>query len=72
MSRPSQESSAGTRRRYVKVDMGVPILDPVRIPVNLAGEGPSLTIRLKPVADIQSHIRLSMGNPHAVIFLMRM
>lgn len=53
----------------VKVDMGVPILDPVRIPVNLAGEGPVIDHPVEAGGRTFKATFVSMGNPHAVIFL---
>ena len=51
----------------VRVDMGAPILDPLRIPVSLGGDrivGMSI-----PLADkVLSATCVSMGNPHAVFF----
>lgn len=51
----------------VRVDMGVPILDPQRIPVALGGErvvGMSVAV----CGRVLSATCVSMGNPHAVFF----
>lgn len=53
----------------VKVDMGVPILDPVRIPVNLAGAGPVIDHPVEAGGRTFKATFVSMGNPHAVIFV---
>jgi diaminopimelate epimerase len=61
------ELEGGVVRR-VRVDMGEPILDPVRIPTTLPGP---------PVADVELVVAghqlqvtsVSMGNPHCVIFV---
>ena len=52
----------------VKVDMGEPILTPADIPVNLSGD----TIINEPVeveGSIWNITCISMGNPHAVVFV---
>ena len=52
----------------VTVDMGLPILDPARIPVNL----PSERVVDHPITVGNSSYRMtcvSMGNPHAVVFV---
>ena len=52
----------------VKVDMGEPILTPAEIPVNISGD----TVIDKPVDAeglIWSMTCISMGNPHAVVFV---
>lgn len=54
--------------RTVRVDMGEPILDPKRIPVALGGE--RVISQLLPLREaILGMTCVSMGNPHAVIFV---
>lgn len=52
----------------VRVDMGAPILKPSEIPVAVSGER---CIRAElPVGDVLHHMTcVSMGNPHAVVFM---
>lgn len=53
----------------IKVDMGQPIFDPRRIPVNIDRQPPIIDYPLK-VGGAEFKITcLSMGNPHAVIFV---
>lgn len=53
----------------VKVDMGEPILDPQDVPADLHNAPPIVDHPLE-VEGRQFHLtRVSMGNPHAVIFL---
>ena len=53
----------------VKVDMGEPILEPARIPVNLEGAGPVVDHPVEADGRMFGATFVSMGNPHAVIFL---
>jgi diaminopimelate epimerase len=53
----------------VKVDMGEPILEPARIPVNLGGAGPVVDHPVEADGRMFNATFVSMGNPHAVIFL---
>lgn len=53
----------------VKVDMGKPILEPVRIPVSLQCSGPVIDYPVEAIGRIFNATFVSMGNPHAVIFL---
>ena len=58
-----------TPAQSVIVDMGIPELDPAKIPVDLGGNGPCLNLPIE-VAGIQYNFTaVSMGNPHAVVFL---
>ncbi len=53
----------------VRVDMGEPILDPQKIPVNIQSEAKAVDYPLS-IDDREFNITfVSMGNPHAVIFL---
>lgn len=53
----------------VKVDMGEPVLDPVRIPVRVDAAPPVIDFPLQ-VKDREFRLTfVSMGNPHAVAFL---
>lgn len=53
----------------VKVDMGEPVFEPGKIPVNIESKPPVIDHCLK-IKDTEFRITcLSMGNPHAVIFL---
>ncbi len=51
----------------VRVDMGVPILDPVRIP--LLADAPALTYDLAVNGETIAIGAVSMGNPHAVLLV---
>jgi diaminopimelate epimerase len=54
----------------VAVDMGRPVLAPAKIPTTLAaGDGPVLDVRLELAAETLQVSCVSMGNPHAVIFV---
>jgi diaminopimelate epimerase len=53
----------------VKVDMGLPIFQPERIPVNLTGTGPIVDHPLVAGDRTFRATFVSMGNPHAVLFL---
>ncbi|MEJ2087648.1 MAG: diaminopimelate epimerase [Gammaproteobacteria bacterium] len=61
---------------HVEVDMGVPVLDPVRIPCDVSHAesscpvGSTIRYRLRDEAgDVHELITLSMGNPHGVLFV---
>lgn len=55
--------------KQVKVDMGEPVFEPDRIPVNINQSPPIIDYPLK-IKDREFKITcVSMGNPHAVIFL---
>lgn len=74
----SVETAAGIIRperagQMVKVDMGEPVFEPEKIPVNLPlakeGQGEAIDFPLK-IQDKEFKITcVSMGNPHAVIFV---
>jgi diaminopimelate epimerase len=54
----------------VTVDMGLPVLAPAKIPTTLgAGEGPVLDAPLEVAGETLLVSSVSMGNPHAVIFV---
>lgn len=53
----------------VRVDMGEPILDPGKVPVTVPGDLPLLDYPLNILGRDFSITCVSMGNPHAVIFL---
>jgi diaminopimelate epimerase len=54
----------------VRVDMGRPVLEPAKIPTRLgAGEGPVLDVPLELPGVTLSVSSVSMGNPHAVVFV---
>ena len=58
--------SAGPGR--VRVDMGLPVLAPAKIPTTLgAGEGPVLDVPLEVDGETLTVSSASMGNPHCVI-----
>lgn len=58
-----------TPSQAVVVDMGIPELVPERIPVNVGGQDPCLRLPIE-VAGVQYNFTaVSMGNPHAVVFL---
>jgi diaminopimelate epimerase len=54
----------------VRVDMGAPILERARIPV--AGEGDPLHVVVEAEGDRFEAACVSMGNPHAVVFVDRL
>lgn len=54
--------------RNVMVDMGEPILNPVLIPVDVQGE-PVLNYPLNIDGEVWGVSCVSMGNPHAVVFM---
>jgi diaminopimelate epimerase len=54
---------------YVTVDMGEPILEPSKVPVNLSGKNPIISKLIKIDGYDLSFTAVSMGNPHAVIFV---
>ena len=57
-------------RDRVKVDMGPPVLAPAKIPTTLgSGDGPVLDVLLDVGGDALAVSAVSMGNPHAVIFV---
>jgi diaminopimelate epimerase len=59
---------AGENR--VSVDMGPPILEPSKIPTSLgAGDGPILEVPLEVDGEKLRLSSVSMGNPHAVLFV---
>jgi diaminopimelate epimerase len=61
-------SWAGTDR--VRVDMGQPVLAPAKIPTTLgSGDGPVLDAPLEVDGESLRVSSVSMGNPHAVVFV---
>ena len=54
--------------KKAEVDMGEPILDPSQIPV-LAEENPPVNIPIEVEGTVYHMTCVSMGNPHAVVFL---
>jgi diaminopimelate epimerase len=59
---------AGPNR--VRVDMGQPVLAPAKIPTTLGtGDGPVLDVPLEVEGETLRVSSVSMGNPHAVIFV---
>ncbi len=61
------EMADGAVRR-VRVDMGTPILDPERIPTRLEGR-PPVDVPLRVDGRDLAVTAVSMGNPHAVIYV---
>jgi len=54
----------------VRVEMGAPVLAPAKIPTTLAtGDGPVLDVPLEIDGETLRVSSVSMGNPHAVIFV---
>jgi diaminopimelate epimerase len=54
----------------VRVDMGQPVLAPAKIPTTLgSGDGPVLDVPLEVGGESLRVSSVSMGNPHAVIFV---
>ncbi len=52
----------------IRVDMGLPVLEPAKIPTALgAGEGPVLDVELDLAGERVILSSASMGNPHAVV-----
>jgi diaminopimelate epimerase len=68
------ETGAGTRTvtvqadGRVRVDMGAPIFDPERVPFDGGGNDP-LHSKIEVDGDVHEVAVLSMGNPHAVLFV---
>lgn len=52
----------------VKVDMGEPILEPIRIPVDVEGDR-AIAVPIEVDGATYEMTCVSMGNPHAVVFL---
>ena len=59
---------AGDEVHRVRVDMGAPILDPAEIPTRLAGR-PPVDAPLRVDGRVFAVTAVSMGNPHAVIYV---
>lgn len=55
----------------VRVDMGEPVLEPIRIPVALSG-GRAVAVPLELPGAAFTMTCVSMGNPHAVVFVPRL
>ena len=54
----------------VRVEMGQPVLAPAKIPTTLGtGDGPVLDVPLEVDGEMLRVSSVSMGNPHAVIFV---
>ncbi len=54
----------------VRVDMGQPVLAPAKIPTTLkTGDGPVLDVPLEIDGEMLRVSSVSMGNPHAVVFV---
>jgi diaminopimelate epimerase len=53
----------------VRVAMGRPVLEPAKIPTTLRGEAPLLDVALEVDAEAVRVSCVSMGNPHAVVFV---
>ena len=54
----------------VRVDMGRPVLEPAKIPTHLVGgDGPVLDVPVEVAGERVLVSSVSMGNPHAVIFV---
>jgi len=58
----------GGKVKTVRVDMGEPVLEPEKIPVRLVGKT-AINIPVEVEGEIFNATCVSMGNPHAVIFL---
>jgi diaminopimelate epimerase len=57
-------------RDRVTVDMGLPVLEPAKIPTTLGdGDGPVLDAPLEIDGETWRVSSVSMGNPHAVLFV---
>mgnify|MGYP001026141882 FL=1 len=62
-------SPDGCRALTLAVDMGLPVLDPSRVPVRSVGDGSApFTVSLDSGAGVEL-MALSMGNPHGVLFV---
>lgn len=59
---------AGDKVQAVTVDMGNPILDPVRIPIRTARH-PAVLVPVPGQEEVYRVTAVSMGNPHAVVFV---
>jgi len=53
----------------VQVELGRPVLEPAKIPTTLPGEGPLLEVPLDVGGEVVRVSCVSMGNPHAVLFV---
>ena len=53
----------------VRVELGRPVLEPAKIPTTLPGEGPLLEVPLDVDGEVVRVSCVSMGNPHAVLFV---
>ena len=53
----------------VRVEMGRPVLEPAKIPTTLGGEAPLLEAPLDVDGEVVRVSCVSMGNPHAVLFV---
>jgi diaminopimelate epimerase len=53
----------------VRVELGRPVLEPAKIPTTLPGEGPLLEVPLDVDGEVVHVSCVSMGNPHAVLFV---
>jgi diaminopimelate epimerase len=53
----------------VTVEMGRPVLEPAKIPTTLPGDGPLLDVPLDVDGESVRVSCVSMGNPHAVVFV---
>jgi len=63
------ETDSSNKVTYVTVDMGEPILVPEKVPVKIAGTDPVIEKELTVEGSDLKFTAVSMGNPHAVIFV---
>lgn len=63
------ETDSSDRVTYVTVDMGEPILVPEKVPVKISGTDPVIEKELTIEGSDLKFTAVSMGNPHAVIFV---
>ena len=72
-----QKGERGDKETWLSVDMGAPILEAEKIPVRTAGvpelvEGPTKRVIMHPITIAGKEYKItcvSMGNPHAVVFI---
>ena len=64
----SGECSGSRRVKSVRVDMGEPVLEPAQIPV-LSDKPVVVSEPIGVAGQVYSHTCVSMGNPHAVVYV---
>jgi diaminopimelate epimerase len=66
--RPCWGGAGAAGADMIRVDMGLPVLEPAKIPTTLGqGDGPVLDVELEVAGERVILSSASMGNPHAVV-----